>query len=185
MAVSYDLSLEGRAPTILQKCTRDGVPIYCVLIVICFPLLSLLQLGNGSSQALIWLTNILTASGLVNYFIMSVTYPYAAWAGVIGEGLIIVFYGDASFKPWDIASFFTNYTMALLAPVTFTFWKVVRRTRFIGPLETDLVWERQTVDSYERSTLSQPQGFWVEFKIQLHVPRLGNGGFETSRVSTH
>ncbi|KAL2832657.1 amino acid permease/ SLC12A domain-containing protein [Aspergillus pseudoustus] len=197
--ILYGLSLEGRAPTILKKCTKQGVPIYCVLVTMCFPLLSLLQLGNGSSQALTWLTNILTAGGLINYFVMSVTYiffyracaaqgidrktfpyygrfqPYAGWIGVIGEGAIVLCYGYASFKPWNVAEFFTNYTMVLLAPVTFTFWKVVKRTRFIGPLEADLVWERPIVDSYERSTLSEPRGFWVEFLGWVGVRREKDG----------
>ncbi|KAL4884848.1 amino acid transporter [Aspergillus karnatakaensis] len=184
--ILYGLSLEGRAPTILKKCTKDGVPIYCVLVVICFPLLSLLQLGDGSSQVLTWLTNILTAGGLINYFVMSVTYvffyrackaqgvdrttfpyygrfqPYAAWVGVVAEGCIVLFYGYASFRPWDIASFFTNYTMVILAPIMFFFWKVVKKTKIVSPDEADLVWERPVVDSYERSTLSQPMGFWAE-----------------------
>ncbi|KAL4778221.1 amino acid transporter [Aspergillus varians] len=183
----YGLSLEGRAPAILKKCTKQGVPIYCVLVTICFPLLSLLQLSNGSSQALTWLTNILTAGGLINYITMAVTYiffyracqaqgvdrtafpyygrfqPYASWIGAIGEGVIVIFYGYGSFKPWNIASFFTNYTMVILAPITFTFWKVIKRTTIVKPLEADLVWERPIVDNYERSTLSKPQGFWAEF----------------------
>ncbi|CBF83027.1 hypothetical protein AN3287.2 [Aspergillus nidulans FGSC A4] len=182
----YALSLEGRAPRILSKCTGQGVPIYCVLVTICFPLLSLLQLGDASSQVLTWLTNILTAGGLINYFTMAVTYvffyrackaqgvdrtafpyygrfqPYAAWAGVVGEGLIILFFGYGSFCPWDVSSFFTNYTMVIFAFMTFSYWKVVKRTKMVKPLEADLVWERPIVDSYERSTLEKPRGFWRE-----------------------
>ncbi|KAL4862197.1 hypothetical protein BDV12DRAFT_207370 [Aspergillus spectabilis] len=196
--ILYGLSLEGRAPTILKKCTKDGVPIYCVMVVICFPLLSLLQLGDGSSQVLTWLTNILTAGGLINYFVMSVTYvcfyracqaqgvdrtsfpyygrfqPYTAWVGVISEGLIVIFYGYASFRPWDIAGFFTNYTMVILAPGLFCFWKVVKGTRFVSPHEADLIWERPVVDSYERSTLSIPQGFWAEIGEWVGLKSVGD-----------
>ncbi|KAL4758168.1 amino acid permease-domain-containing protein [Aspergillus foveolatus] len=118
----YALSLEGRAPRILSKCTGQGVPIYCVLVTICFPLLSLLQVGDVSSQVLPWLTNILTAGGLINYFTMAVTYvffyrackaqgvdrtafpyygrfqPYSAWVGVVVEGLIILFFWVLQFQ---------------------------------------------------------------------------------------
>lgn len=182
----YALSLEGRAPRILQKCTRQGVPIYCVLITMLFPLLSLMQLSNSSSQALAWLTNILTAGGLINYFTMAVTYlffyrackaqgidrsqfpyfgyfqPYTAWIGVIGEGCVILFFGYESFRPWNLTSFFTNYTLVVFAIITFTSWKLLHRTKLVKPTEADLVWERPIVDSYERSTLSKPQGFWAE-----------------------
>ncbi|PLB54902.1 amino acid transporter [Aspergillus steynii IBT 23096] len=182
----YALSLDGRAPRILQKCTKQGVPIYCVLVVILFPLLSLLQLGNGSSQALTWLTNILTAGGLINYFVMAVTYlffyracqvqgvdrttlpyygrfqPYTAWIGAICEGLIVIFYGYESFRPWDLGTFFSNYTLVILAPILYSFWKILKRTKIVSPREADLVWERPIVDSYEASMISKPQGFWAE-----------------------
>ncbi|KAL4921998.1 amino acid permease/ SLC12A domain-containing protein [Aspergillus aurantiobrunneus] len=201
----YALSLEGRAPTILQKCTKQGVPIYCVLVTNCFPLLSLMQLGNGSSQALIWLTNILTAGGLINYFTMAVTYiffhracvaqgvdrrtfpyygrfqPYAGWIGAIGEGCIVIFYGYGSFRPWDIASFFTNYTIVMLAVVTFSVCTIVKRKRVVGPLEADLVWERPVVDCYERAALEGPRGFWVELLEWVGVRRVKDRGVEGVR----
>ncbi|KAL4938277.1 hypothetical protein BDV06DRAFT_231971 [Aspergillus oleicola] len=182
----YGLSLESRAPRILSRCTKQGVPIYCVFVSMCFPLLSLLQLGDGSSQVLAWLTNILTAGGLINYFTMAVTYiffyrackaqgidrttfpyygrfqPYSAWIGAIGEGLIVFFYGYASFRPWSLADFFTNYTMVIFGIITFTSWKVYHRTRFVKPMEADLVWEQTIVDSYERAQLESPKGFWAE-----------------------
>ncbi|KAL4735029.1 hypothetical protein BDV11DRAFT_212344 [Aspergillus similis] len=130
----------------LSKCTGQGVPIYCAL------------------PGLTWLTNITTAGGLINYFTMAITFvffyhackargvdrttfpyygrfqPYAAWIGVVGEGLIILFFGYGSFRLWD----------------------VVKHTTTVGPLAADLVWERPFVDSYERSTLEEPRGFWRE-----------------------
>lgn len=65
----YGLALEGRAPRFLQKCTKNGVPIYCELccfihkteltipgfaIVMCFPLLSFLSVSSSSSIVLEW-----------------------------------------------------------------------------------------------------------------------------------
>jgi amino acid transporter len=52
--------------------------------------------------------------------------------------------------------------MVILAPILFCFWKFVKGTRLVRPEAADLVWERPIVDSYERSTLSKPQGFWAE-----------------------
>ncbi|KAI9035327.1 amino acid transporter [Aspergillus affinis] len=148
--------------------------------------LSLLQLGNGSSQALTWLTNILTTGGLIIYFVMAVTnlffhracqaqgvdrttfpcygrfQPYSTWVVVIDEGLIILCYGYASFYPWDISTFFTHYTLVILAPILFFFWNCVKRTEIIRPQEADLIWERPIVDSYEATMLPKPRGFWAE-----------------------
>jgi amino acid transporter len=58
----YGLAIEGRAPKFLRKCTKGGVPIYCFLVVMCFPFLSFLQLGNGSSTVLTWLVSLFELS---------------------------------------------------------------------------------------------------------------------------
>ncbi|BAE65654.1 unnamed protein product [Aspergillus oryzae RIB40] len=63
-------------PVLGQPCTKNGVPIYCVIVVMCFPLLSLLSLGNGSSQALTWLSNRITAGAIIDYIVVCVTYIF-------------------------------------------------------------------------------------------------------------
>ncbi|KNG87602.1 hypothetical protein ANOM_005437 [Aspergillus nomiae NRRL 13137] len=182
----YGLSLDGRAPRLLKKCTNNGVPIYCVIVVMCFPLLSLLSLGNGSSQALTWLTNLITAGAIIDYIVICVTYiffyracqaqsvdrntfpylghfqPYSAWIGLVGECLIVIFYGYSSFIPWDVSNFFTHYTMLILAPVLYFSWKIFWRTRVVRPEEADLIWERPMIDAYEAGLTSPPKGFWAE-----------------------
>jgi amino acid transporter len=50
----YGLALEGRAPKFLRYCTKQGVPVFCFAVVMCFPCLSYLQLGSGSSVVLGW-----------------------------------------------------------------------------------------------------------------------------------
>lgn len=70
----YGLSLEGRAPAILRKCTKQGVPIYCFAVTMLFPFLSFLQVSSNSSQVLTWLINLITAGGVIDYMVMSVTY---------------------------------------------------------------------------------------------------------------
>lgn len=64
--------------------------------------------------------------------------------------------------PWSVSDFFIYYTMVLLAPILFIFWKVVKRTKFVRPHEADLVWERPTIDAYEDSIVDPPLGFWTE-----------------------
>lgn len=53
----YGLALEGRAPEFLRYCTKQGVPLFCFLFVMCFPCLAFLQLGNTSSTVLGWLVS--------------------------------------------------------------------------------------------------------------------------------
>jgi len=39
-----------------------------------FPFLSFLQVSSNSSQVLTWLINLITAGGVIDYIVMSVTY---------------------------------------------------------------------------------------------------------------
>lgn len=52
--------------------------------------------------------------------------------------------------------------MLLVAPFTFTFWKVLKRTKVVKAAEADLVWEAPLIDAYEASFTSPPVGFWTE-----------------------
>ena len=186
----YGLALEGRAPKILRRCTKRGIPIYAFMIVMVFPLLSFLQVSNSSAQVLTWLVNLITAGGIIDYITMSVTYlcffyackaqgvdrrtlpyrgwfqPYCGWIGLVGTTLVVFCYGYSSFTPWNNNTFWTYYTMVIAAPVLFVSWKVIKRTKFVKPSEADLVWEAPIIDAYEASCISEPVGFWSEM-VQL------------------
>lgn len=70
----YGLALERKAPQFLTRCTRQGVPVYCVFIVLLLSLSSFLQLGSGSQVVLSWFVSLVTASQLINYSVMAFTY---------------------------------------------------------------------------------------------------------------
>lgn len=50
----YSLSLDGHAPKFFQKCTKKGVPIYCLCFIMLFPIISFLQVSNGSAAVITW-----------------------------------------------------------------------------------------------------------------------------------
>lgn len=54
----YGLALEKKAPQILTRCTKTGVPIYCVLVVLLISLLSFMQISSGSATVLNWIVNL-------------------------------------------------------------------------------------------------------------------------------
>ncbi|KAI0124023.1 AAT family amino acid transporter [Xylariales sp. AK1849] len=186
----YGLALEGRAPSFLRYCTKNGVPIFCFMVVMIFPFLSFLQLSNGSSKVLTWLVNLITAGGIIDYIVMTITYlcfyrackaqgfdrrslpyygyfqPYCGWIGLCGMTLVVLCYGYSSFTPWSVENFFVYYTMVILAPILYFGWKLIHRTKIVGAHELDLVWERPIVAAYESSFTGPPVGFWTEI-IQL------------------
>ncbi|KAE8368888.1 hypothetical protein BDV27DRAFT_153522 [Aspergillus caelatus] len=93
--------------------------------------------------------------------------PYSAWIGLIGECLIVIFYGYSSFIPWDVSNLFTHYTMLILAPILYFSWKIFWRTRVVKPGEADLIWERPMIDTYEAGLTSPPRGFWAEILLTV------------------
>ncbi|KAF2771865.1 AAT family amino acid transporter [Teratosphaeria nubilosa] len=193
----YGLALEGRAPKILRYCTKSGIPLLCFAVVMIFPFLSFLSVSKSSDTVLTWLINLITAGGVINYIVMSVTYiffyralkaqgyhrkdlpytgwfqPYSAWIGAIFMTLVVFCYGYSSFKPWSVKNFFIYYTMLILAPILFIGWKFIKRTKLVAPAEADLVWECPLIDAYEATFVTPPLGFWQEMLQLVSFNRLG------------
>ena len=193
----YSLALEGRAPGFLRKCNSNGIPVYCFCVVMIFPFLSLLQVNKGSADALAILLSLVTGGGVVDYIAMSITFlfyyracvaqgvdrrtrpyygyfqPYGAWIALIVQTIVVYTYGYTSFTPWNTTNFFSNYMMQILAPLLFIFWKVFKGTKFVKPLEADLVWDRPTIDAYEARAMETdpPTGFWEEMGMMVGFGR--------------
>jgi amino acid transporter len=184
----YSLSIQGQAPKFLRKCTKAGVPIYCLCVVMVFPFLGFLNVASSSAQVLTWLTNIITAAQVIDYIIICTTYiffyralraqnidrrtlpyygyfqPYSAWIALVWMIFVVTTYGYSTFLPgnWSVSSFFTYYTMVLAAPLLFFGWKLVKRTKLIKAHEMDLVWDRPVIDAYEATFTEYAPGFWTE-----------------------
>lgn len=54
MRTLHGLAMDGHAPAVFRKCTKNGTPIYCWMVVMIFPLLSFLQISNGTAVVLGW-----------------------------------------------------------------------------------------------------------------------------------
>lgn len=91
----FGLALEGKVPRFLARCTNTGVPIYCVGVTLAISMLSFLQVSNNAAVVFQWyvcsgprtqqeqrgnnrvhyrFVNLVTASQLLNYAIISFTY---------------------------------------------------------------------------------------------------------------
>ncbi|PVH91850.1 hypothetical protein DM02DRAFT_677858 [Periconia macrospinosa] len=184
----YSLSIEGRAPKFLRKCTKNGVPIYCFAITMAFPFLSFLSVSSSSAKALTWLVNLVTAGGLLNFIGTMITYiafhracvaqgfnrktlpycgyfqPYQTYFALAFLICVIFSYGYTVFLPgnWKIDDFMASYAMLMVYPVLFVFWKVLKKTKFVPSKEVDLVWDAPLIDAYEASFITPPVGFWTE-----------------------
>jgi amino acid transporter len=193
----YSLSIQGQAPKFLRKCTKAGVPIYCLCVVIIFPFLGFLNVSSSSASVLTWLTNIITAAQVIDYIIICTTYiffyralraqnidrrtlpyygyfqPYSAWIALVWMIFVVTTYGYSTFLPghWSVGDFFTYYTMVLAAPLLFFGWKLVKRTKLIKAAEMDLVWDRPVIDAYEATFTDYAPGFWTEILQMFRIRR--------------
>jgi amino acid transporter len=184
----YGLAQEGQAPKFIRKCTPSGVPIYALGITMLFPFMAFLNVSGNAAQVLSWFTNIITAGGIIDYLVMSVTYiffyrackaqnidrrslpyygyfqPYCGFVCACWFTTVVCVYGYTVFLPgfWSIKDFFTYYTMVIVAPCLFFGWKLVKRTKFIKPEEADLVWDRPAIDAYEAAWDDDGNDFWTE-----------------------
>jgi len=77
---------------------------------------------------------------------------------------VVTCYGYPVFLPgrWSLDTFFTFYLMVLVALVLFFGWKLLKKTKFIKPLECDLVWQKPVIDAYEENFTEDAKGFWQE-----------------------
>ncbi|EAT85713.2 hypothetical protein HBI56_142600 [Parastagonospora nodorum] len=179
----FGLALEGKAPKILTKCTKQGVPFYCVGVVLLIALLSFLQLGENSAVVLNWFVSLVTASQLINFSVMCFTFlrfykacqvqgldrntlpyrgilqPYAAWYGLITTFIMTFVGGYTVFLKgyWDVPSFLFSYLMVFLFPVLFFGWKILKKTKWIKSHEADLVTDLAEIEEYHRNYVETPE----------------------------
>jgi amino acid transporter len=178
----FGLALEGKAPKFLTRCTRQGVPIYCVLVVLAISLLSFLQLSENSAVVLQWFVNLVTASQLINYSVMCYTYicfkkamdaqgfdrntlpykafwmPFAAYYGLTGTFIMAFMGGYTVFLKgqWDVPSFLFSYAMIGLFPVLFIGWKIIKKTKVHKSEEVDLYKDVKEIEEYTRNFVPAP-----------------------------
>ncbi|OJJ94945.1 hypothetical protein ASPACDRAFT_55540 [Aspergillus aculeatus ATCC 16872] len=147
----YGLALEGKAPQCFTRCTKKGVPIFCVALVLLIALISFLQLSSSTAVVLDWLGSLVAASQLINFSCMCVTclcfyrvfkaqgmsrntlpyksilQPHAAWYGLVGTFVMTC----------------VGYTMVAVCPFLYVGWKLAHKTRIMKSSEVDL---RQGLD---------------------------------------
>ncbi|KAJ5665645.1 uncharacterized protein N7477_008093 [Penicillium maclennaniae] len=178
----YGLALERKAPRFLTKCTQQGVPIYCVAVVLLIALLSFLQVSNGASVVLNWFVNLVTASQLINFSVVTFTYirfkkaldvqgisrdslpykswfqPYIAYIACASTTIMALLGGYTVFLPgkWSVPTFLFSYTMIGIFPVLYLGWKLFHGTKFLKPEEVDLLSDLAEIDEYERDFVSSP-----------------------------
>ncbi|KAF7895846.1 hypothetical protein EAF00_005861 [Botryotinia globosa] len=179
----FGLALEGKAPKFLTKCTKEGVPIYCVCATLAVALLSFLQVSNNAAVVLQWFVNLVTASQLINFSVMAYTFicwkkacdaqgldrnnlphtsfwqPFSAYYALTGCFIMTFVGGYTVFLPgaWDVPTFLFSYAMVGVFPIIFVGWKFVKKTKWLKPHEVILrTHEVEEIEEYTRNYVERP-----------------------------
>lgn len=121
------LSAEGRAPAILGKINKRGVPWTALIFCNLFGFISLLNLSSSAGQLYSWLVNITGVATFITWGCIcwchirfrkalqlqgisldelpfrAALYPYGAWFGLLGNLFFIFFQGWTCFRKCSAA----------------------------------------------------------------------------------
>ncbi|KAF2867626.1 amino acid permease/ SLC12A domain-containing protein [Massariosphaeria phaeospora] len=163
----FGVAQNGQAPRFLLKCSKSGVPYYCVAITASISLITYMSVSTGANQVFLWFQNLTTIAQCFTWCSVLIAYtrfqkalvaqgvdrntlifrapwqPYSSWIAFCYFALIILFNGFKVFTttPWgdkQLTSFFTAYIGVLIYFLLFVFWKVFKRTKVVDPAHADI-----------------------------------------------
>ncbi|WPH02405.1 Hypothetical protein R9X50_00526800 [Acrodontium crateriforme] len=161
----FALAQNRQAPRFLLKCTKTGVPIWCVLITASISLLTFLTVSDSSSVVFGWFQTLTTITSIITWVSILIAFiqfrkalkaqgvnldtdlvfkskfqPYTAYISLGFFCVILLFNGWHVFTKgnWDPQSFVTAYAPTPIFIAFFIFWKIFKRTKFVNPAEADI-----------------------------------------------
>ncbi|KAI9700548.1 MAG: hypothetical protein M1820_006702 [Bogoriella megaspora] len=173
----FALAQNGQAPRIFLKCTKKGIPVYCIILTASISLLTYMSASTGSSNVFDWFQTLTTISSLFTWVSVCVAYikfhqalkaqnvdrnslvmkspfqPYAAYIALVFFSVIILFNGWQVFtysdgvKNWSAQDFVTAYIGIPIYFGFYLFWKILKRTKPVKPAEADIWTGKAAVDA--------------------------------------
>lgn len=171
----FALAQNRQAPRFFLKCSKTGVPYYCVMVTALISGLTYLSAGSGgAAKAFTWFQNLTTISTLFTWVSICVAYimfhkallaqgvdrntlifkspfqPYLAWICLVFFSLIILFNGfDSIAGGFNVDSFITDYIGVPIYFGLYLFWKLFKRTHWRNPAEADIYTGKAALDAVD------------------------------------
>ncbi|KAF2185740.1 putative proline-specific permease [Zopfia rhizophila CBS 207.26] len=184
----FAVAQNGQAPRFLLRCSKKGVPYYCVAITASISLLTYMSVSTGANTVFLWFQNLTTIAQLFTWCCICISYirfrealiaqgvdrntlvfkspwqPYTAYGSLCYFILIILFNGFAVFTKgkWDLTSFFTAYIGIPIFFILYTFWKLFKRDKFVNPATAD-IWTGKAALDAEHWPEQIPKNFLEKF----------------------
>ncbi|KAK2781306.1 hypothetical protein FQN53_000650 [Emmonsiellopsis sp. PD_33] len=169
----YALAQNKQAPSFLLKCSKAGVPIYCVLVTTAVSLITYMSCSTGSNNVFIWFQNLTTIASLFTWCSICIAcikfnqalkaqgvdrstmvfaapfQPFPAYFALVFFSIIIVFNGFYAFTPWSVTNFLTAYIGIPIYFLLYGFWKIFKKTKPVKPAEADIWSGKAALDAVE------------------------------------
>lgn len=172
----YALALERQLPRVFRRCTKRGLPIWCVTVTALFGAFAYLNTGGeAAEEAFNWLYNLSAITGILTWWAILLSYlrfyyglkkqgisrddfpyraplqPYLSWLGFIFFTLVTIFSGFTVFLKgnWDTSSFFATYITIPIFVGCWIGWKVVKKTKIVPLEHMDFTTGRRELDELE------------------------------------
>jgi amino acid transporter len=182
----HGMSLEGHAPRVFSRCTKQGVPIWALLFSLSFCLLAFLQVNSSSAVVMTYLVTLITCCQMLNYGFTALTYrhfysalkkqgisrdtlpykgrfqPYTSYVAMGGTLFMLLAGGYDLFLKggWSTMWFLLTYAMIGFFVLAFVIWKLVFRSSYVRPGTADLSLGglREEIDDYEATFIPRERG---------------------------
>lgn len=155
----YAMAVQGKAPSVLKRCWKNGVPYAAVMTTALFGLLSFLALNEHDLDIFQIFINLISTSLILTWFGINLAYvrfyhalklrsditsrndprypykapfqPFLAYLGLIGSFTILLLMGYVTFLKhyWSVEFFLTSYGMWVLFSVSYVLYKIVRNVK--------------------------------------------------------
>jgi len=187
----YGLACAGQAPRLLRKCTKNGLPVWCVFITSLAGFLAYMNVSTNGGTVFEWFVNISSITGLITWDVILITYvrfhkglayhgidrdtlpykapfqPYASYFGIFFITLVTLFNGFEVFLAgkWNVNTFITAYICLPIFLFFYLIWKIAKRPKFVRIPDMDFTTGRRELnemDVEETSKFVEPQGLWAK-----------------------
>jgi len=173
----FALAQNKQAPRFLLRCSKAGVPYYCVGITASIAGLTYLSVRSGGPSVVFgWFQNLTTIASLFTWCSICVAYiqfhkalkaqgvdrntlvfkshfqPYTAWFSFFYFAMIIIFNGFDVFvgehhSHWSVTNFLAAYIGIPIFFVLYVFWKILKRSPWIHPADADITTGKAALDA--------------------------------------
>ncbi|KAI0174379.1 amino acid permease [Pestalotiopsis sp. NC0098] len=162
------LARNGRAPKFFAKTMANGTPLRAIIFSNALGLISILNVASGPGKVFTYLVDISGAATFIAWAFVGITHlrlraawikqghsldempfkaflhPWGTWFVVI-INLFLVFISGYSVFVGGFAAvdFVFSYLVLAIFTVLYVFWKILKRTKFVGLMDMDLVTGRR------------------------------------------